>query len=1082
MDDFKRINELKKYTSFWDNDDIKFSDLSLKDENGKTFLEHIIKNNVSINNKELLKQISNDYDILRQMLENRYILNKYYNIDLLFEERNGKSLIEIMAEKSSFALTMNTDIQYRLFEKTNGFYAFEKLLNNNNIQFAQVINKINNFDTLYNCLHDIGRLELMKYANERCWLSKTKNNKTMLEELIDSKVDISYSTYDKSYLVAEILYNKKDYTSLLKMDCKVLMNYPDKDNNYFNLIIQEYLNTKNNNILKSLFKRNKNIFDFESITLESKDNKSLAEANIILLENGIKYKKPKTSSLFNLFNLEDKPVFCYMYEMNKDLVLKNFDNNEILELLKKYISKKENIESKKFDNLNIDKLLSLLPQKDKFEKDLTSGKITSFESNTYYLDGLIEPMENDISPFEYILKNNIPVNTVLLIRNVEEILLLVKYNKQINHIKEELLYEKIDENKTVFDLLIENKYIDTISYSINKNFRVLDYCEKYNRFDFLSDEILEELFIKSNGHFLAEKYLNNQKFIEDINNKRNFTISDDKLIKLYKLGYKNILQSASENVLLTKIGNDTILDDLLNSNISPTFKNYDFKSPQLAKILIEHNRPDLIYCASSELLMNYPTKENNYLQYLIDCYKKGINVNFEKTIFKEENKELMARSYIQLAQNDLEGFLDDLDENDLLIPDNSGKNLLTYLISIDKDLTLNKILGFDLQTKKNVFAALKLLGIEDAAMNISYDKFNCGEICRQISNENYSKGIISPVEDLLEELKYLFENDGQSDKGLIEALITSYRYTTSVNPIFIEEVKRLIEIKKSNESLYYTKTEDCGCFIKNMGVMVNDSTISTLNHETGHALHWCMTKNEVPEDFLRIITDIKNRPEWISMVDQYARLFEQYRKQAMTKAETLVKEHINISDLEEENQKIDEILHTEKQKLIEQYIKRGYDLETLEIVLADSFTKEEFIRQKQIIEIREVTDQILRYDQDALSAVGDIIDAVADGKFRSNLLLNEKGEKIPPSYGHGVKYYNKSDKLRAFLEIRFAEMIANYSAIIKSKHSEEVIMLLKQIVGEELVSLLDNFYKEKMLKLPEYEYKEGGIQNGNGRL
>ena len=48
-------------------------------------------------------------------------------------------------------------------------------------------------------------------------------------------------------------------------------------------------------------------------------------------------------------------------------------------------------------------------------------------------------------------------------------------------------------------------------------------------------------------------------------------------------------------------------------------------------------------------------------------------------------------------------------------------------------------------------------------------------------------------------------------------------------------------------------------------------------------------------------------------------------------------------------------------------------------------------------------------------------------------------------------------------------MVANYCEIIKSKHSEEVLVLLRRIVGDELVDMIDDFYKHQLLKLPIYE-------------
>ena len=108
----------------------------------------------------------------------------------------------------------------------------------------------------------------------------------------------------------------------------------------------------------------------------------------------------------------------------------------------------------------------------------------------------------------------------------------------------------------------------------------------------------------------------------------------------------------------------------------------------------------------------------------------------------------------------------------------------------------------------------------------------------------------------------------------------------------------------------------------------------------------------------------------------------------------------------------------------------------------------------------------MRYEYDAFIAIGDIIDAITKGNFQSNLLRNDKNEKIESAYGHGIRYYSLKTH-------GFDEMVANYSSIIKSKHSNEILKLLRNIVGDELVDLLDEFYMTKIIGLKDYEKEPG---------
>ena len=1053
MAEFQRINELKKLSYISEKHNVLYSDLLLKDENDQTFLDYIIKKKVSILDKNLLKEISKNYEMLYYMFSNNYYIDKFDNIDILFEKKYDKTLIELMFEKNSFKLKiMSLEIIYRLFEKTKEEYPINKLLEINEDNCKELIKKINNINTLYNCFKDIGKLDLLKYANENCLISQL-NNETVLENLIKMNVNISDITDDKSFRIAKILYDNKQYDALLKMDCQILMNYPNSTNNYLELLIQKYRNGEN--------------IPFENMKPKSENNKIAAEVNMIFLKNNIKYQKPSSFDLINPFDFYNrKPILLYMLENDRNIVFKFFDSSELLENLKYYLQYNRNFPKESLDNLSFDELYNLLPQKKQFEQDLIDGKITSIEQNTYYSDCLFEPMNNGMTPYEYALINNIPIKLGTK-PSINEILLLVKYKKDINSINEQTLYEEIAPNKKVIDYLIENKYYYTINYSCENDLRIIDYCIKYNRFDIINNNILDELFVISNNHFLGEKLLNNPNFQKKL---ENYVISKESALKLYQLGYKNLLINSSENLLLSKINNKTILDDLLDSNISPTFHGYDFQSMETLNILLKHNRLDLLYNAKLELLMNYPSKDNNYLQLLINAYKKGTKVNFEKMAFKYGQNEDVARCYIQMTQNELYGFLDNLEEDDLLKKDEKNNSLLYYLINLDKDLTLNKIIRNSLKKKESIFTELKMLGVDEALLNLSYDKFDCSEICLNIYNDEYAQNINSPVEELLNELKILFEKDGKSDMNIINALITSYRYCTIINPIFIEELKKLITIKQQHPDFYYTKQIDAGYFSQFKGVVVEDNTISTLNHETGHAMHYYLTNYEVPPNYNELINSINQEPKWLDNINQYSIKFQEILKKIREQAKQIVDKYIVITQNSDDEKRIDEMLNTEKEKMIQKYLEKGYSRETLDIVLSSSFTRDEFVSQKKEIEIEEVVDMIMRTEYDAFISIGDIIDAISTGKFRSSLLHNDEQETILPAYGHGVKYYYRDD-INKSSEIKFTEMIANYSSIIKSKQANEIIKILRDIVGNELVDMLDNFYKSKFLNLEEYKYE-----------
>jgi DNA-binding MarR family transcriptional regulator len=467
----------------------------------------------------------------------------------------------------------------------------------------------------------------------------------------------------------------------------------------------------------------------------------------------------------------------------------------------------------------------------------------------------------------------------------------------------------------------------------------------------------------------------------------------------------------------------------------------------------------------TSLLVNKPTKDNNYLQYMINSYKQGIDVHFEKKNFLfNACYEDIARCYIQMAKAGLVELLDDLEEETLLeIKSGERDNLLTHLIRLDRDTTVNKILGVKMMKKPKINAALKVLS-RDGLIDIPFAKYDADEICRIKMNEMYTEGLVSPCEDLLTELRELFENDPDSDITLVNALITSYRYVTAVNPIFIEELKVLINIKKNNPDFHYKKINS-GAYFDGECVCCDDTTIGTLIHETGHAIHHYTTNEAIPDGFYELIDKIRNSPGWIHKVVEYSNKFLEIREKIHKRAVDIVTKVMAANLTSEDEEEIDRLLNEEKERIKKLYLNKGYTEEELDAILSSTFTKKEFMAQKATIEVGEVEDFLMRHLYDAFTAIGDFIDGITYGHFRSKVLKDEEGKVIPSGYGHGVRYY----KTRYLI---FCEMVANYSEIIKSKHSKEIIALLRHIVGDELVDMLDNFYQNEMIGLPEYEMNE----------
>ena len=121
------------------------------------------------------------------------------------------------------------------------------------------------------------------------------------------------------------------------------------------------------------------------------------------------------------------------------------------------------------------------------------------------------------------------------------------------------------------------------------------------------------------------------------------------------------------------------------------------------------------------------------------------------------------------------------------------------------------------------------------------------------------------------------------------------------------------------------------------------------------------------------------------------------------------------------------------------------------------YTQEEYIDHQKRIFIEDNVDAILRNEFGSLLPIGDILDAIYEGKLHSNTLKDNHGEAICRTGGHGLNYYYAT--LHGF-----DEMIANFAAISKANDAEEKLKMLKSIVGDGVYDMIRNFYYQNILK------------------
>ena len=532
-----------------------------------------------------------------------------------------------------------------------------------------------------------------------------------------------------------------------------------------------------------------------------------------------------------------------------------------------------------------------------------------------------------------------------------------------------------------------------------------------------------------------------------------------KLNLAQKIGDSILLKSAKEILNDNNIKEETLLEYMLDNNYN-SMGSY-FSNKDIIKIIYKKDKPEILANADKVSLLEVidKDKEYTYLDYILDCIKQG---KIKKSVQKLKPHNNKAKFYIIVAKHDMLEYIDNLTDEELL-KEKNGTTLLEELLNIDSNLTINKILTEKVKSKPQIALILKSKGFEQKRIDISNEKNENTTNYIESTNNNFGIGpLYQEGEMLLKELTSLFLSDGKSDKELISALVSGYRNSLLIDyQVSIVELKRLIEIKSNNlDKFCYIKEENSGYFSVTTGsVYCDNAIVNTILHETGHALHYYLTQDKVPNDYQEIISRAKQNPEIIKNIKEYGdrcfKLKEKIKELVEKEYEGFFEKYYT----EEKKEEIKYILAKSKEENKESYSKIGISKEQLDIILNEMYTEEEYIAHQKRIFIGEKTDAVMRSEYGALIAIGDILDAIYEGKLRSDNLINSQGENISVLYGHGISYYYATKH-------GFDEMIANFASISKLQDSEKMLKLLKETAGEEVYYMIRDFYYENILGLP----------------
>ena len=636
---------------------------------------------------------------------------------------------------------------------------------------------------------------------------------------------------------------------------------------------------------------------------------------------------------------------------------------------------------------------------------------------------------DNVTLIEYLFENNkVSKNNIDILLPCENIFYYIKKYKRedvleninLNKFKyiDELIDSKIDIKSSKLNIDIIKKIIEKEAYYLLSN---LDEKELLNK---VNNEVILEILLKNNVN-LKEKEYENLKAI--------------KIISKYKR-YDLLQKTDPKNLVIEDYNGLYIIDEYLKSGYIPYSSLYE--EANLVYYILKNNRKDLYSNLMYSTLVNNKIDDKLFLDKILDDYKQDNNIKLPKIIRTIPYQDI-AKMYICYAKHGLEYLLPYDFKVFLSIDKETGKTLFEYLLEENELITKNILLP-DLLEYEEFKLIIKVHEYKKQFPKI--DKVL--EDIEKEQKEKYKvKDIAQETEILVNELINVIRCEN-SDETLLELLKTNYLYLCSIDKKYLNEVKKLIELKDKIPHFAFEHDIDHS-YYRNQRIVIDIPSIEILNHELGHLFFYTNANGYIPSEIDAIVFKIANDEKFINTkIPLFTKLAREIFNDVERESYDLVNKIYNELNMEKYRLEVEEYLNDIQLP--------GFILKSLNIN-PKLISSEEFILKDMQIKQKTIRDYILHCRYQGLLIISDIIDAVCEGKYFDKKLKDKNGEILKGIGGHGEKYYT-NDKTNIF-----KEMIANYSSLIKLKESDKYIKLLRDIVGNELVEFLNTYYNENII-------------------